>query len=195
MANTRSLVLLTALGLTLAATWYAAGIEGEDEAAGAADELLARPTPIDRNRDRDGNGANGLVRDAATNATDVAAVVTATPATPARPNASGQRMSAGSANLFAVRSWQPPPPPPRPVAAVQDLAPPSAPPLPFRYLGRMEDGGRITVFLGEGAQTVRVVRQGDQLSDYRIDEISAQGMRLTYLPLQQPQQLLFGSPN
>ena len=210
MASPRSLVLLTALGLTLAATWYAAGIDSGDGAADAADELLARPAgpgPQQGRRDDRADpdsGAAGPVREPVPGTrpatTGVAARPGQTPqpastAPAAMPAATGQRMGAGAANLFAARSWQPPPPPPRAAAAVQDLPPPVAPPLPYRYLGRMEDGGRVTVFLGEGAQTVRVVRQGDQLSDYRIDEINAQGMRLTYLPLQQPQQLLFGSPN
>lgn len=189
MVRPRSLVLLAALGLTLAATWYATSLDDPADDADAAEALLARPlarqpAPLPAREQRP--GANGPVRDA------IPAEATET-ATRSVPAPAGQRIRASSANLFAVRSWQPPPPPP-PSPVEQPVVVPIAPPLPYRYLGRMEDSGRITVFLGEGAQSVRVVRQGDQLADYRIDEINAQGMRLTYLPLQQQQQLLFGSP-
>lgn len=185
MASQRNALLIGALGLTLAATWYAAGLEEGDPAAG--EELLARPSAARP----DAATAVGKTRDAPV-ATPAAAPAAPLPAPAAQADA--MRLKAGSADLFAVRSWQPPPPPPRPVVA-EAAPPPTAPPLPFRYLGRMEDGPQITVFLAEGPQNVRVVRQGDQTGQYRIDEITPQGMRLTYLPLQQPQQLLFGSPN
>lgn len=185
MASQRNVLLIGALGLTLAATWYAAGLEEGDGAAG--DDLLARPQAA-------GPRSSGVVREAPPPPSAASPQPTVAAAPPAAQG-SAQRLTAGSADLFAVRSWQPPPPPPPPVAAEAPPPPPVAPPLPFRYLGRMEDGPQITVFLSEGAQNVRVVRQGDQTGNYRIDEITPQGMRLTYLPLQQPQQLLFGSPN
>lgn len=97
----------------------------------------------------------------------------------------------GEQGLFATLSWQPPPPPPVPAMAPP---PPKAPPLPFRYIGRLEEDGRIAVFLQDsGPAHPRVVRQGDQWGTYRVDEITSEGMRLTYLPLNEPQRLLFGS--
>ena len=58
----------------------------------------------------------------------------------------------------------------------------------------MEEDGRVVAFLAEGTQPVpRVVRQGDMLPNHRVDEITPQGMRLTYLPLNETQRLLFGS--
>lgn len=170
MAGPRNLVLISALATTLAATWYAAGLEEDGADAAAGEELLARP-----------GGAP-------------------TPTTPAAPPvdtpppaAIADRLPPASADLFAVRSWQPPPPPPPPPAVAP---PPVAPPLPFRYLGRLEDGGAIAVFLAEGNQPhARVLRQGDVSGSYRVDEVTAEGMRLTYLPLNQSQQLLFGSSN
>jgi hypothetical protein len=61
----------------------------------------------------------------------------------------------------------------------------------------MEEGGAVVVFLAEGAADARprLVRQGDPWPNYRVDEITPQGMRLTYLPLNETQRLLFGSPN
>jgi hypothetical protein len=171
MGAARGIGLAAALGLTLAATWYAAGLdETEPDQA-----LNAAPRPERASR------APLATAGSPPNA----------PAT-SPPDIAGQREpipERAQRNLFAARSWQPPPPPP-PMAA--PAAPAQAPPLPFRYLGRMEDGDDVTVFLLVGNEP-RVVRQGDQLPNYRIDEINARGMRLTYLPLDQTQRMLFGS--
>lgn len=178
MAAVRNLALIGALAATLAATWYAAGLEEADDALGdaAGDELLARPAPAPK---RPPASAPAPGADADSGA-------------PARADAA-PRLVPPAGDLFAVRSWQPPPPPPPPPA---EALPPVAPPLPFRYLGRMEDGGAIAVFLVEGNQpNARVLRQGDVSGNYRVDEITGEGMRLTYLPLNQTQQLLFGSSN
>ena len=98
-------------------------------------------------------------------------------------------------SFMPAHSWRPPEPPPR-VAPVAS-APPQAPPLPFRYLGRLDGGddGPV-VFLAEGNQaTARplVVRAGDRIRDYQIDAITPRGATFTYLPLNQKQQLQFGS--
>jgi len=170
MARSRSTGLLLGLAFTLAATWYAAGIEAPE------DDLLAEThTP-----------ARAARTPVTTPKTD--------PLGAGAPADGAPRMEAAAGNLFAVRSWRPPEPPPS--VAVQ-APPPSAPPLPYRYVGRMEEGGAVVVFLAEGAADARprLVRQGDQWPNYRVDEITPQGMRLTYLPLNETQRLLFGSPN
>ena len=49
---------------------------------------------------------------------------------------------------------------------------PTAPPLPFRYSGMLEEGGRAAAFLEEGEQ-IRVVRVGDTLDGrYRVTAVS-----------------------
>ena len=175
MALTRSTGLLLGLAFTLAATWYAAGIDTDD------DGLLAD--------DATAPDASAPPRAAAA----APATVAASPDAAAR-DASAPRMEGEAGNLFAAHSWQPPAPPP-PVAVRAPA--PQAPPLPYRYIGRMEEGGAVVVFLAEGGAETRprLVRQGDQWPNYRVDEITAQGMRLTYLPLNETQRLLFGSPN
>lgn len=177
MANRRSIWLGTGLVLTLLASWYAAGVDG------AEDDLLAEP-------ERSAPASRPAVPGQAVQAALL-------PQADARPVASGmsepeaQRMTREGGNLFAVSSWQPPPPPP---VAAAPAPPPRAPALPFRYLGRMEEDGRVVAFLAEGNQPhPRVVRQGDVLPNYRVDEITPLGMRLTYLPLNETQRLLFGS--
>ena len=71
---------------------------------------------------------------------------------------------------------QAPAEPPPPAAA------PEAPPLPFRYLGQMDDGGRKLVFLArEDAQLT--VQAGQTIGkEYRVDEIARNEITLTYLP-------------
>lgn len=172
MANRRSLWLGGGLLLTLIATWYAAGVDD------AGDELLATP-----------QRTAPAARASMPRLPALAEAAGTPPGTARDPEA--QRMTREGSDLFATSSWQPPPPPP---AAVAPAPPPRAPALPFRYLGRMEEDGRVIAFLAEGAQPQpRVVRQGDLLANYRVDEITSLGMRLTYLPLNETQRLLFGS--
>ncbi|MDO9197001.1 hypothetical protein [Rhodoferax sp.] len=123
----------------------------------------------------------------------VAAAATAAPAPPkpliaevAQPLRAPFESQA--ADLFAVRSWQPPPPPPRKAEA------PKAPPLPFRYLGKVLDDAEIMVFLEQSART-HLVRKGDLLADYKVDEITTSGMTFVYVPLNEKQSLTFGSAN
>lgn len=97
---------------------------------------------------------------------------------------------------FAGKSWYVPPPPPPPVTvtvAVQEPPKPTAPPLPFGYMGRMqEEGGAAVVYLTQGARAY-TVKQGDTLDGtYRVDEISRTRVALTYLPLDIKQTLDIG---
>ena len=78
----------------------------------------------------------------------------------------------------------PPLPPPPP--------PPSAPPLPFTFLGKAVSNGQGEVFLARGSETL-IVRDKMVLDGvYRIDVIAPPGMTMTYLPLNQVQQLNIG---
>jgi hypothetical protein len=94
-----------------------------------------------------------------------------------------------SGDLFPTRSWQPPPPPPekRPPPT------PQAPPLPFQFFGRYIEDGRTTVFLSQQDRTI-VAQAGDTIDGaYRVDEITAAAVVLTYLPLKQKQTLPIGA--
>jgi hypothetical protein len=87
--------------------------------------------------------------------------------------------------MFPVNKWEPPPPPPsarRPEA-------PRAPPLPFRFFGRMIDNGTTVVFLDRNSD-IYAVKAGDTVAGtYRVEEINGAEIVLTYLPLQQRQTL------
>src|SRR5690606_17652633 len=93
---------------------------------------------------------------------------------------------------FAAHSWLRTPvltsvvqaaPPPPPVAR------PMAPPLPFQFIGRMDDSLRLQVFLLSGDR-LHVVTAGDVIDDlYRVERIDAEQMTLIYLPMKVSQSL------
>jgi hypothetical protein len=179
----RHTVLGAALLLTLAATVYVA-----QAPAPPGDDLLATPrAPLPATPGRSAPPAS------------------AAPAAHDGPPPPGQATpridGAAAHDLFAAHDWRPPAPPPPPAVAEVPAPPPPrvAPPLPFRYLGRLEEpDGRVAVFLlrsgagNERQQPPIVVRVGDLIAPHhRVDQIGPRSMRLTYLPLAQAQTLSF----
>ena len=97
----------------------------------------------------------------------------------------------GGPTVFGSQNWAPPPPPPdnRPPPPPP---PPSAPPLPFTYLGKAVGEGSWEVYLARGEKTYNV-RIKDVIDGvYRVDAITPPMMTLTYIPLNQVQQLNIG---
>ena len=102
-------------------------------------------------------------------------------------------------DIFGVKSWAPPPP--KVVARAPAPAPlpppppaPSAPPLPFKYLGKLDDATTLKAFLNRGDK-VYVVTVGEIIDNtYRVESIKAGQMTLIYMPLNIPQTLSVGSP-
>jgi hypothetical protein len=69
--------------------------------------------------------------------------------------------------------------------------PPQAPPAPFKYMGKMIEDGRTTLFLVQGERNL-VVREGETLQGtWRVDRIADDAMTLTYLPLGKAQVVPF----
>jgi hypothetical protein len=105
----------------------------------------------------------------------------------------GQDLSGkdGGAGGFGQRDWNPPPPPPPPQSTAPP-PPPTAPPLPFTFIGKSVGDGAWEVYLARGDRTY-VVR-ADTVIDgtYRVDAIAPPVLTLTYLPLNQVQQLNIG---
>lgn len=95
---------------------------------------------------------------------------------------------------FAGKSWYIPPPPPPP-QKVQEVPQPSAPPLPFHYMGQLhEEGEPVMVYLTQGTRAYSV-HQGDTLDDtYRLDSVTPGQLVLTYLPLNIKQALNIAAP-
>lgn len=85
---------------------------------------------------------------------------------------------------FTVSSWLPPPPPPAPPPAAAPPPAPTAPPLPFAYVGALgADASKEQVFLSSGDRLL-IVSLGDVIDgQYRLESITATGVAFTYLPL------------
>lgn len=100
-------------------------------------------------------------------------------------------------DLFGARSWQPPlPPPPPPSKPVAIALPaPTAPALPFRYIGKLIDGNATIVFLAKQSQDYSV-KAGDIIENvYRVDQVHDDAIGFTYLPLDTKQVLSIKSSN
>lgn len=99
-----------------------------------------------------------------------------------------------AADLFAAQSWYVAPPPPPAMTATAPPPPPrpTAPPLPFKFIGKLDDRQALQVFLLRGEQ-VLVVREGDLIDKtYKVRRIDAERMTLVYLPLDIAQTLVVG---
>jgi len=65
------------------------------------------------------------------------------------------------------------------------------PPVPFTYAGKLEDHGQYTVFLSMGDKNMSV-KTGDTVGDWKVKEIDATRMILSYQPLRADVPLLIG---
>ncbi len=103
------------------------------------------------------------------------------------------RLGLMTADLFPSQTWRapppPPPPPPAPVAVMPPPPPPPrAPPLPFQYLGRWQEGNKDVYFLEQGTRLVEA-QVGDTLSGWHFDRASETGLTFTWTALNQQQTL------
>ncbi|RYF04169.1 MAG: hypothetical protein EOO78_05150 [Oxalobacteraceae bacterium] len=94
--------------------------------------------------------------------------------------------------VFGSQSWVPPPPPPAPAQAAPPPPPPMAPPLPFTFIGKSVGDGVWEVYLARGDRTYTARTNEVIDGTYRVDAIAPPILRLTYLPLNQVQQLNIG---
>jgi hypothetical protein len=89
---------------------------------------------------------------------------------------------------FSARNWNPPPPP----ATASQPSAPVAPPLPYAFMGKKQEGEAWEVYLTRNEQTF-VAREGEVLEgNYRVGKIVPPTMTLTYLPLDEVQTLPIG---
>jgi hypothetical protein len=160
--------LVIALAATLAAVWYASGLE-----EASAPELAVPAAAADGRR---------TVRAAQPTQADA----------PEIRRAPEPVVVAVARDIFAAHSFLPPPAPDKALRAAKPPLP-MAPPLPFRYQGRLVEAGGTTVFLTQGDRML-VARAGDLLGNqYRVESVSASAVTFIFEPLKQRQTLTIGS--
>lgn len=94
-------------------------------------------------------------------------------------------------DLFKAKSWYVPPPPPKPGPP----PPPTPPPLPFKYMGKLLEEGKLTVFISNQDRNY-AVKDGDTIEGaYRVERVDSQQVLFTYLPLNMQQTLVIGGVN
>ena len=64
----------------------------------------------------------------------------------------------------------------------------AAPPLPFRYFGRLTENGKTEVYVMRGDELLAIA-SGQTLGEYRVDKVSDGSIAFTYLPLKTKQTL------
>ncbi len=74
-------------------------------------------------------------------------------------------------------------------AAAPAPAAPSVPQLPFRYLGKAIEDGKLTVFLMKGNDSYAVHSKQALDDEYRVDKVTETQVVFTYLPLKTKQVL------
>jgi hypothetical protein len=98
---------------------------------------------------------------------------------------------APQADPFAPKSFAPPPPPVQQAVAAAPQ-PPTAPPLPFAYAGKLTQEGRTEVFVLRGEELISIAAGQKLDAEYRVDAISESQIAFTYLPLKMRQSLELG---
>ena len=88
-------------------------------------------------------------------------------------------------DLFKGHAWYVPPPPPKPVPVkVEPPPPPAAPPVPFFYMGKLEQAPQVTqVFLTANNKVLSVTIGKNVDTLWRLDKEEANTLTFTYLPL------------
>lgn len=187
MADIRNRLLWIACAVTLAGVVLAARVEDEAEPAARTGRRAASIGPDVERAPRAAPAPRGNPGDA-----PEVAIGEVTRAS----------FDAAVAERIAL-AWEPaPPPPPTPAAlAAQKAAaaraanppPPQAPPLPFKVIGRFEDG-RFHVGIAQSGQVTYVMRKGDVIDgNYRVEEVTQKEVTLMYLPLKIKQTLALES--
>lgn len=88
-------------------------------------------------------------------------------------------------DVFERQSWEA-------AAPTEVSSAPTAPPLPFAYIGKVIEDGTETVFLTREDKSY-AVKRGETIDGvYRVEKIAPSSVTFTYLPLRQKQQLATG---
>jgi hypothetical protein len=95
-------------------------------------------------------------------------------------------------NPFAPRNFAPAPR--AQATAAAPSAPKTAPPLPFTYVGWVSQDGKTEVYVLRGEELISIEAGQKIEPDYRVDAISEESIRFTYLPMKTRQVLARAEP-
>lgn len=116
---------------------------------------------------------------------------TIVPPTP-RENLASAGDAPAAQRLFVSQNWGPPPPAPSSTPVPIAPLPPTAPPMPFTYLGKAQSAGAWEVYLARGEKTF-IVHENSVVDDvYRVASIKPPRLSLIYIPMNQQQELDIG---
>ncbi len=73
--------------------------------------------------------------------------------------------------------------------AEQPAPPPAAPPLPFQYIGKVIEQGKLEVYVTRGEELLTLTRGQKIGNEYRVDKVTSSSVTFTYLPLKMKQTL------
>lgn len=123
-----------------------------------------------------------------TSANDTAGDAAAAPLSFPDPTTADAVAQAETIDPFRNKNWVVTPPPPPP-------AKPTAPPLPFQYLGKVIEDGGVRVFLNHQGNNL-IVKAGDVINGiYTVVDIAGSKMTFLYQPLKEKQALSIGADN
>lgn len=106
------------------------------------------------------------------------------------PKSESKDAAKKDADLFQPHAWYIPPPPPKVV--VQEIVKPipQAPPVPFIYMGKLENTPQGTlVFLSAHNKVLSVIAGKNVDPMWRLDKEDANALYFTYIPLSLPKVL------
>ena len=87
-------------------------------------------------------------------------------------------------DLFKSHAWYVPPPPPKPIAIALEKPLPVAPPVPFLYMGKLENTPQGTLIFLSARNKVLTAVAGQQVdAAWRLDKEDSNSLQFTYMPL------------
>jgi hypothetical protein len=195
--KSRQLLLWASLLLTLILVYWQWSAEDAADETVLADSSLAQPARQQNNRQSAARPVTVKVTEPAAatvsepaasapeQATPAAAAEAATPVavTPASVTSvvlPRQTPAKVSHALFTAHEWLPPPPKPQPPP------PPKAPPLPYTYVGSLQDVPEgNTVILMQQKKVLMPRLKSQVTAQWRLDREDEQAVYFTYVPLNQ----------
>jgi hypothetical protein len=191
--KSRQLLMWASLLLTLALVYWQWSSENAADETVVADSSLTQPARQQNNAQpaarpvtaAEPAAASAPAQTAAERATPVAAAEAVAPAavTPAPVNnVVLPRLAPAKVShaLFTAHEWLPPPPKPQPPP------PPKAPPLPYTYVGSLQDVPEgSTVILMQQKKVLMPRLKSQVTAQWRLDREDEQSVYFTYVPLNQ----------